>query len=401
MRLLSAKTLQLAAFPDDRLPAYAILSHTWGDDELLPQDLGANTEEKKSKKGYAKVRGCCERALGDGLEWVWIDTCCIDKSSSAELSEAINSMFRWYQRADVCYAYLADVSIRDLDDDAIIGSRWFTRGWTLQELLAPGTVTFYTSEWRLLGSKTDLSKPISSTTGIDEQHLHGKRPQIASVAERMSWAARRQTTRVEDMAYCLLGIFDINMPLIYGEGEKAFSRLQEEILKSLDEQSVFAWTLNSAYNGDRLDPYRPDSINLIAATPIAFRLTGDILPCNVGPLDAGFTTSNRGILLKTPLCRLADGRYYAPLKCRLKNDCLHVLALPLNSRQATVTDAENEEFYRYNALLKLLPREIWQTESVMSILIRRQQDFHGAGESQPQDGYQFRRLPRNFEVAQV
>jgi hypothetical protein len=170
-------------------------------------------------------------------------SCCIDKTSSAELSEAINSMFRWYSRSKVCYAYLTDVSY-DGFDDSLPKSRWFTRGWTLQELLAPSSVVFYSAEWTRIGDSEVLISVLRNVTRIDEGILsRTKSLDWVSVAEKMSWAATRETTRVEDMAYCLLGIFDINMPLLYGEGGRAFQRLQEEILRNSQDQSLFAWGL--------------------------------------------------------------------------------------------------------------------------------------------------------------
>jgi hypothetical protein len=236
---------------------------------------------KASKSnGFKKIEATCRIALKQGIEYAWIDTCCIDKSSSAELSEAINSMFAWYRDSAVCYAWLSDFE-RDgefaLTDDKVITSfesfpdegrayndpepltsqdlyirdrinkslrkcRWFSRGWTLQELIAPKHVEFYDRNWNCFGSKMQLAPILSWITGIDQDVLKGRSLEQVLVGRRMSWAANRQTRRVEDMAYCLLGIFDINMPLLYGEGEKAFTRLQEEIIRSSNDLSIFAWT---------------------------------------------------------------------------------------------------------------------------------------------------------------
>ncbi|KAF8854457.1 HET-domain-containing protein [Acephala macrosclerotiorum] len=243
MRLLNAKTLQLEDFVgDENVPKYAILSHTWGKDEISLQTW--NNKDKETKGGFAKIKYCCDQAIRDNLEWTWIDTCCIDKSSSAELSEAINSMFRWYQNAVVCYAYLFDVPghVNPAEDRSeLVVSRWFKRGWTLQELLAPKNLIFFSSTWKRIGTKEELYQPLADITGIEAETLQGEDLQAVSVATRMSWAATRETTRTEDMAYCLLGIFDINMPLLYGEGKRAFFRLQEEILKANSDQSIFAW----------------------------------------------------------------------------------------------------------------------------------------------------------------
>lgn len=246
MRLLNVSTLQLKEFIG-QVPPYAILSHTWTEEEVLYSDIGALTSS--SKQGYPKLVGCCRKAAQDGFEWAWIDACCIDKSSSAELSEAINSMYKWYQKATVCYAYLQDVTtetptITDVFHITEFGrSRWFTRGWTLQELIAPQIVELCSKEWTVIGTKKSLASSIESATGIPITVLRGSHPSSYNVAERMSWASARTTTREEDLAYCLLGLFDVNMPLLYGEGAKSFIRLQEQILRQEEDYSMFAWTL--------------------------------------------------------------------------------------------------------------------------------------------------------------
>jgi hypothetical protein len=225
---------------DHAIPRYAILSHMWGADaeEVSFKDMinGAGT----SKAGYDKIRFCEEQARRDGLQHFWVDTCCIDKSNSTELQEAINSMFRWYRNAAKCYVYLADVSRPALATDSKFGqspwelsirkSRWFTRGWTLQELLAPAVVEFFSKEGERLGNKRSLEQHIHEVTGIPVKALRGSPLSDFSVSERMLWAETRDTTRKEDKAYSLLGVFNVHMPLIYGEGrENAFKRLREEI----------------------------------------------------------------------------------------------------------------------------------------------------------------------------
>ncbi|KAN0072353.1 hypothetical protein V8E54_009282 [Elaphomyces granulatus] len=225
----------------DKIPRYAILSHTWGAQEISFKDMidGAH----KTKPGYDKIQFCGEQAKRDGLQYFWIDTCCIDKSSSTELHEAINSMFRWYRDAAICYVYLADVSRPAFEADdkssqllwesSFRKSRWFARGWTLQELVAPAAVEFFSREGEQLGNKRSLERHIHEVTGIPVRALRGNPLYDFSVPERMSWAEKRETTRKEDKAYSLLGIFDVHMPLIYGEGrEKAFKRLREEIDKA-------------------------------------------------------------------------------------------------------------------------------------------------------------------------
>ncbi|KAH7093501.1 heterokaryon incompatibility protein-domain-containing protein [Paraphoma chrysanthemicola] len=255
MRLINCSTRKLEEYFGDDIPSYAILSHTWGSDEVTFADMTCDQAAAERKKGYQKIDYTCIQALDDALNYAWVDTCCIDKSSSAELSEAINSMFDWYKKASICYAYLSDV-VEERAASELSKSRWFTRGWTLQELLAPTHVTFYDVRWQPLGSKSDSAHLISKITAIDERALGVgvKGPYSLyrfSVATRMSWASRRQTTRVEDVAYSLLGIFDIDMPLLYGEGRRAFVRLQEEIIRRTPDDSILAWGLNASIQDDR------------------------------------------------------------------------------------------------------------------------------------------------------
>jgi hypothetical protein len=211
------------------IPPYAILSHTWGPEEVTYGEICAGTGSNKS--GYEKIRFCGQQAARDGLQYFWVDTCCIDKSNSVELSEAIISMFRWYHNAAKCYVYLEDV--RSSDTPWLLGfekSRWFKRGWTLQELLAPRVVEFFTKSGQLIGTKSSLEKHISSITGIQESALRNGDLGTFSIKQRFSWTHSRQTTREEDQAYCLLGIFGINMTPLYGEGAKsAWDRLEREI----------------------------------------------------------------------------------------------------------------------------------------------------------------------------
>lgn len=250
MRLLHANDFTFHEFFDE-IPPYAILSHRWGDDEVTLKDM-----QKRwfvpNKEGFKKIRYCANQALKDGFKYIWVDTCCILKTSSAELSEAINSMYRWYKNSELCYVYLADVR-KDNWEAEFRKSRWFTRGWTLQELLAPRKVYFYTVDWTYIGSKRKSMAPIiAEITGINQQYLNGSELERVSIAERMSWASRRNTSRLEDAAYCLLGIFNVNMPLLYGEGGKAFLRLQEEIMKHSEDRSLFAW-VKSKEDGSTVD----------------------------------------------------------------------------------------------------------------------------------------------------
>ena len=248
MRLLNSTSLELVEFLGDQVPPYAILSHTWEDGEVSFHYM--RDSAGKGLRGLAKITGCCRQAREDELDWVWIDTCCVDKSSSSELSEAINSMYRWYANAAVCYVYLFDVPPLDpfLDEGKFTAARWFTRGWCLQELIAPREVEFYANDWTELGTKLSLKGNILKITSIPVSVLMREElPSKCLVAERMSWASKRTTTRIEDTAYCLLGIFNVNMPLLYGEGSRAMIRLQEEILKRDEDHSLFLWQTPHAF----------------------------------------------------------------------------------------------------------------------------------------------------------
>ena len=294
--MLNTSTLDFHDFFDSNTPEYAILSHRWGAEEASFQDLEQHLHQKErvspspkqtvqdpfeGHEGFAKIKKCCAVALKDDFKWVWIDTCCIDKKSSAELTEAINSMYARYEDATVCYAYLVDVELQanlDMTMPQIRASSWFTRGWTLQELLAPGNVQFFDKTWAYLGNRDEMADIISDITGIESQYLlpapqlystphkrctkavdcggHPPYSRLAtsgrwepSVATRMSWASRRVISRIEDMAYCLLGIFHVNMPLLYGEGMKAFTRLQHEIIKQSNDDSFFVWTADQGFTG--------------------------------------------------------------------------------------------------------------------------------------------------------
>jgi hypothetical protein len=237
--------LSLAEFYGNQIPQYAILSHTWiaNHEEVTFRDIMEG--RGKAKAGYEKLRFIAKQATLDGLHYFWVDTCCIDKGSSAELQEAINSMFRWYQKSKICYVYLSDVSsgtsssltntlsvsLHQSWRPAFLKSRWFTRGWTLQELLAPPSLQFFSREGTLLGDKMSLGVLIEQVTSIPLDVLQGDYKYLLryDVEKRLSWAAERKTTREEDAAYSLLGLFDLHLPLLYGEGRtKAFMRLHRE-----------------------------------------------------------------------------------------------------------------------------------------------------------------------------
>ncbi|PMD32052.1 HET-domain-containing protein [Hyaloscypha variabilis F] len=342
--------MKLEEFFGSQIPPYAILSHTWGTEEITFQDIASSSLSPSHKAGFAKLEGCCTRAAQDGYDYVWIDTCCIDKTSSAELSEAINSMYKWYAEADICYAYLSDVRSAFVDScqsDTLEASRptkdfqttkWFTRGWTLQELIAPRSVEFYAEDWTDLGTKSSRRDEISLITGIDVRVLDGENPAICNVAERLSWAASRQTTRIEDAAYCLLGIFQVHMPLLYGESDRALIRLQEEILKTTED-----YTLLARSSGILLVPHTYGFSGALARQLAEFKNTQHSLWAYSNLVNVSHKTSlglknvvadvtptltARGLHICLPVLKVSSDEYYAYLYCRLlKTD--ELVCLPL------------------------------------------------------------------------
>ncbi|KAI0597544.1 HET-domain-containing protein [Biscogniauxia sp. FL1348] len=308
LRLVEKTPIEMAGLK------YAVLSHTWEEDEVVFEDISHNTESLKSEASRFKIRKTCEQAARDGYDYVWIDTICIDKRSSAELSEAINSMFAWYRDAATCYAFMVDApdNISTVESKAEFSkSKWFRRGWTLQELLAPREVTFFSGDWTPIGEKKGLSTLLADTTGIDIDILLGnQRVDSASVARRMSWASKREVTRPEDIAYCLMGIFSVNMPMLYGEGgEKAFLRLQEEIMKGSDDQSLFSWV-------DIAAP--PDAtFGLLASSPSNFLYSNSIIPYQDWEPRSPYAVTNRGLRIDLHLTAREgeDGLFVAALDC--------------------------------------------------------------------------------------
>ena len=299
---------KLESFVDcQNAPRYAILSHTWGNDEVTYRDIQRLDDRVRSTSGYRKIRGTCDLARRRGFEYVWLDTCCIDKTSSAELSEAINSMYQWYHLAEVCFVYLSD-SFSDAQGSqdqrkALQPSRWFFRGWTLQELLAPPEVEFYTQKWAFIGSKHDLRLEISAITGIPIRVLEGASLKRFGVAEKMSWASRRRTTRLEDAAYCLLGLFGINMPLLYGEGSRAFARLQEEILCRTQDHTLFTPNLRLRH---RLWHQSP---SVFESHTVPFQ----------GPWIKPSEITSKGVRLELPAYKRTDCYFFA-LDCKSGHD---------------------------------------------------------------------------------
>ncbi|OQV09282.1 hypothetical protein CLAIMM_13417 [Cladophialophora immunda] len=295
------------------------------------QDIGVSGVEKRA--GYEKVRKTCEIAAADGFDYVWIDTCCIDKKSSAELSEAINSMYRWYQEAALCYVYLCDFGPNsgayEIYPQDLRGCRWFKRGWTLQELIAPSIVIFLDQMWHEIGTKWTLSNMLTKITRIPESILQGGDLGLASVAQRMSWASHRKTTRLEDRAYSLMGIFGVNMPLLYGEGEKAFIRLQEEIMKTTGDCSILAWY---EVSNDRV-------AGALAPSPDSFdRCTDMVLAAHgISPSDV-IIVDGKGIHLKAWYWERKhphfDQLLVLPCELKSKTDCVALRVRLLSEKEA-------------------------------------------------------------------
>lgn len=332
MRLINTNTHLIEKFDDpSNVPdsGYAILSHTWTikpDKELELEDIrtaGNNDAKANLVKANTKTRETCSLAQTSAYSYAWIDTICIDQNSSSDKSEAINAMYRYYQDAKICFTHLFDVdghgiTLTDLNpnkpdtDDMkavrkeFTNARWFKRGWTLQELLAPPRLRFYDKNWNLLGSRNDLCNTIAGITRIEPEVLQDAQQMWAcSIAKRMSWAAGRKTRRPEDKAYSLLGIFGVNMPMIYGEGDRAFIRLQEEIIKISDDQSLFTWSISEDRNNSALLARSPDPFEGCT------NITRELLRTGNYP----YSVNNRGISMQLSLTCWSADVYIAPINC--------------------------------------------------------------------------------------
>jgi hypothetical protein len=313
MWLFDAELRQLRNLHDAEASniGYTIMSHTWGEDEPSFQNIQSGTAAVRN--GYLKVDYACRQTIRDGFRYTWIDTICIDKTSSAELSEAINSMFRWYEQAALCYAYLSDVSSGDVpmgDYSSLRSSRWFTRGWTLQELIAPAEINFYSQDWNLLGSKAHLVDELVAASGVPGSLLVGEGELCThSIANRMSWAAKRQTTRPEDRAYCLLGLFDVNIPMLYGEGGlKAFYRLQEAILKTSVDHSILVWKSRAPQVDSCVFAPSPDHFDRY---PIVRATSYD---------DEPLEQTTLGLKVHLPVVEMRPSEFWIVLNCRYEDD---------------------------------------------------------------------------------
>jgi hypothetical protein len=356
MRLLRTDTYELIEVSGTQ-PAYAILSHRWENEEITfrtlnPEalrDASLSSFNERLRPSAAKIRGACALAQQQHFDYLWIDTCCIDKSSSEELRTALNSMLKWYRQAAVCYTFLNDSTCSSASEDMFKSDRadrqgqvseWFERGWTLQELLAPRKMEFYNKNWGRMGTRHELATLIAKVTGISTAYLvdakdagHGRAAfREASVATKMSWMAGRVTRDVEDIAYSLLGIFNVNLTPRYGEGIKAFARLQEAILldQGAFDESLFAWQLpeNRLLNCFRSSGHAPEfkqsQWGLLAPSPDCFKKSGNVVIVQkdlVQRQGSGFQKTAQGLLLTLPLLeaenwfRMRKSEITFPLNC--------------------------------------------------------------------------------------
>lgn len=311
MRLLNVNTLAIEEVVGSPLEHnYAILSHTWlhGQEVSLREwdtaiaGVSSKCDEIKRSRGWAKIEAACLETRRWGLEYLWVDTICIDRTNSTEVSETINCTYAWYQHSAICFVHLADVVGDDLDDEDCLDdfrdSRWFTRGFTLQELVAPIEVIFFSQDWQVLGTKDELLQTLADITGVRAEVLtHEEHLSSVCIAEKMSWLAHRDTTRIEDMAYCMLGLLEINMPLRYGEGEQAFLRLQQNIIDSRDDQTILCWTLPTASV-----PARDDII--LAPDPSCFLSCGTVMePPKRQRREPSCAMTSAGLHIQVPLIR--------------------------------------------------------------------------------------------------
>ncbi|OTA95669.1 hypothetical protein M434DRAFT_184886 [Hypoxylon sp. CO27-5] len=287
IRVINVRTFEFEEFFNESevFGKYAILSHRWSGDEVSFQKMNEAGIRKRLAgrfelmlhsvhHGFRKIRATCRLAREVyGLQYVWIDSCCINQEDAHEKQASINSMFRWYKNASVCIVHLYnhDDSHNFPTRENLPRDNWFKRGWTLQELLAPKKVHFYSANWYLIGSKNDYSAEIKDITGIPEEAITNKcRLDKYSVAQRMSWAAERETTQGEDVAYCLFGIFDIvDMQKLYGLGAvEAFRLLLKKIIERTNDMSIFGWS-------DFEYSQSTEHYNLLARSPKAFARCGD------------------------------------------------------------------------------------------------------------------------------
>jgi hypothetical protein len=249
-----------------KTPPYAILSHRWiyqggQSEEVTYQEFQNLDNIVMQKSGYAKIKATCYQAWRDGLQYVWVDTCCIKQGDHDDVARNIRSMFAYYRNSCICYVYLADVSTQDdaWRESQFPNSEWFKRGWTLQELLAPRDVAFFDREWNAIGSKLDFKDDIAQITTIPPDIISGKQA-LSKIhpLSRMAWRSGRQTTRPQDLAYCLAGLLGVSIDPDYTETfEQAMIRLWAAVLCLDSDYEVYEDEVFSEVDGLVLD-YWPD-----------------------------------------------------------------------------------------------------------------------------------------------
>jgi hypothetical protein len=359
MHLLRTDSYELV-YVSGKPPPYAILSHRWESQEITfktldpkaLRNLDSSTVSKDFRASAEKIRGSCRVARQQGFDHVWIDTVCIDKSSSEELRVALSSMFKWYREAAICHAYLNDVTFFQIgehyadmfcsNNESRKGqpSEWFERGWTLQELLAPRKLEFYDKSWNWIGTRDQLAPIVGKVAGISADYLRDPRDggtgkarfREASIATKMSWMAGRRTTAVEDIAYSMLGIFNVDLTPRYGEGVRAFTRLQAVILLNWGtfDESLFAWEcppdglLRCYRNWDTIPTFKENVWGLLAPSPDCFSKSANIVVIPhkvVQRLGDGFTRSNHGVAVTLGIWEV---------KSKMFSTTKSEIALPLN-----------------------------------------------------------------------
>ncbi|KAM0718092.1 hypothetical protein Q7P37_006424 [Cladosporium fusiforme] len=360
MRVLDTTSLDFEDFPGRPSEPYVVLSHRWGTEEVTFKEYRKNHKQILHRAGYRKIVEFCQVARARGFRLAWLDTCCIDKRSSAELSEAINSMYDWYKHSAECYVWLEDYagSSKRLGECG-----WFGRGWTLQELLAPSRVIVFTANWEVVGHKifslgsqacicheeewhgspnpnaigSHIAPELSVATGIPQEYLTTKPYYQASIALRMSWASGRRCSRPEDRAYSLLGLFDVNLPLLYGEGYKSFEHLQDEIMRKSDDTSILCH----------------DGFGILANGPSNFSGSGGVTTGHMLSPEPHAVT-NRGIKIHVaanvctlPRCEPDAFGVSGKDVFRINLGCVSTTAQPTETRLAGRPSVQQGEQYLY------------------------------------------------------
>jgi hypothetical protein len=311
--------------------------------EVMQKICACMSDEARYANGFVKLVMFCKAALQNQCHFVWLDTGCINKQSSAELEESIRSMFSWYRNSRICVVHLAET----IAPHSMAEEPWFTRGWTLQELLAPKAIKFFSKSWSCLTRKpndkisdSELGRPlwkiISDITQIPVDQLLNFEPGINSVRERMVWVSKRETTRVEDMAYCLIGIFNVPLSIAYGEGSMAFHRLQVELVQRSHDRGLFVW------NGPNSSQSQLSS--MFAARPAAFASKSLLTEGEEVTADPTYVLTNYGLRIMLSIydvhCGEEEGKSRGwigyKLKVRELEDISVVTQFPLKNEDVTI-----------------------------------------------------------------